>query len=314
MNLPWNMYSLEMDNDGQKIGDFFHDKGYNLSRVNPLQDVSETLEEHNEKGVARERIERLVADVVSSDSRVLALMSHGGQHHFTYGLCKLADKISKKYGYIHIDNHQDDGSQFYQSNDGIYLKHSINGGANADYSVLECGYFTNQICLFTNVNQINPRDRQRIIIGNETCVGHNRDREYQRRFLEKVGNPHVNLNKSLAGLEKDLAELPDEVYVTIDLDVLKPDEVRTAFTRGVMSMAELIHIVNAICNSKTVIGASILGYTERNEPLCIYSDDSLSNRLLGRAPFKPIPTFEQSMAVYSALMDAFTRGGSNGRA
>ena len=62
-----------MDNDGERIGSYFQNKGYDITRVKPLQGTQDTLEKHNELGIARDKIENLVAQVVPSNKKFLLL-------------------------------------------------------------------------------------------------------------------------------------------------------------------------------------------------------------------------------------------------
>lgn len=96
--------------------------------------------------------------------------------------------------------------------------------------------------------------------------------------------------------EKLEAMRADNVYVSIDLDVMHRDEVKTAFERGSLRLEELENILRQIKKQKRIISADIVGYTESYKPYSIYNAQNYAE-----------PPFEQSMHVYQNLAELIVR-------
>lgn len=262
--MDWKLYSLEMDDGGRKIGEYFQSKGYGISRINPGKEIAgiENFIPDFEKHADAELTAKAISDCINTDSRVLALYGHGGYHFFTYGLVRRAGGLVDGMGYIHIDRHHD--SWF------------------VDYKTLRCGAFVKQIYQNTRVCDIK---------GGILYLGSDGGAKNGIWFLDTLQGSKltegVNLEKRLESMK-----IPD-VYVTIDLDVMHEEEVRTAFERGGLKVAELKSVLRKIKRQKRIISADICGFTETNLP---YANRAY---LVGRE----IPSFEQSMEVYRELAD-----------
>ena len=95
------LYSLEMDYASQAVGSYFE---------KILQKDIQRI-----KGSPRDEPFHSKWDIGSlmrrsfknSKEKKLVLYGSGSLHHYTYGLCRLADKLSKNYAYIHFDHHDD---------------------------------------------------------------------------------------------------------------------------------------------------------------------------------------------------------------
>lgn len=260
----WKLYSLEMDEAGKKIGEHFKSQGYDLIRVNPgkvIHDI-EYFIPIVKKHVDARLTAKAISDCINTDSRVLALYGHGGYHFFTYGLLKHAGGLVDDMGYIHIDHHHD--SWFI------------------DYKTLSCGAFVKQIYYDTHVCDSKGR---LLYLGNDG--GASKDIWLQNALFGGELTEGSNLEKRLESMKVH------DVYVTIDLDVMRKGEVRTAFERGNLRLNELKSILKKIKQQKRIISADICGFTETNLP---YADPEY---LVGNG----IPSFEQSMKVYKTLAD-----------
>ena len=65
----------------------------------------------------------------------------------------------------------------------------------------------------------------------------------------------------LVDLIPTLNELPAQVYVSVDLDVLKPEEFSSGYTTGTMTRAQLTRALEQIIANKEVLGIDICGYS-----------------------------------------------------
>lgn len=262
--MDWKLYSLEMDEGGEDIGAFFEREKYPIKRVNPgkrLEDIEGFIPDF-QKTVDKELVVKAVAECIKTDSKVLALYGHGGYHFFTYGLAMLANRLSDEFGYIHIDRHHD--SWFY------------------NWEKITCGGFVRQIFLDTHVY---GSRRRMIYIGNDggTTAG------------SYLGN--VIMDNNAEELKKTLEAMRvDDVYVTIDLDVMPSDDILTAFERGKLRTVEIKNILKTIKRQKRIISADIVGFTESTLPYI-------------RDRSEILPSFEQSMSVYKELAEIIMENG-----
>lgn len=271
------LYSLELDNDGKDIGAYFQSRGYDIERVKPIEGRESLLLNFY---LPAKSIEDMIADSVDSKEKVLALSSHGNYHHLTYGLCKRTDRLSKRYGYIHIDHHND----------------LFGDGSDLDTEDIHCGKFVRKLCHDANVGKTGLR-RDLLFIGTKVMLPYYMLTQYAGEFLF-TGFMGGIVSDLFCSLERNLERLPDDVYLTVDLDVLAPNEVRTAFDRGNMKAEKLYTIVEQIKQRKNIISADIVGYTTSNQPRSAYDGKSDG--------FEDVrdeeePSFEKSMKVYETI-------------
>lgn len=264
IDLPeWKLYSLEMDDAGRKIGEFFEKEGYPIERANPgegIADIEQFIPDCK-RIIHKQAIEEAVAGCIKSDSRVMALYGHGGYHFFTYGLAMLANRLSDEFGYIHIDRHHD---SWFDSNEQ-----------------LSCGAFVRQILAYTHVHGY---ERNMLYIGaNNVEAG----------GFSRAGMLGIHALRENSFEFEFHEKMPEYVYVTIDLDVMHREEVRTAFEREDLRLDEIKAILNRIKQKKRIISADVLGFTETNAP---YTNMPY---IFGQG----IPSFEKSMGVYKEIAD-----------
>jgi arginase family enzyme len=267
--MDWKLYSIEMDEGGMEIGEHFQNQGCNITRVNPLEGIckiGEFVPDHR-KSMNKDSVAKTISNCIKTDSKVLALYGHGGYHFFTYGLAMLANRLSDEFGYIHIDHHDD--SWFI------------------NWDEITCASFVQQIC---NDTHIYGSCSRMLYIGNDGGARHGAYRGNAIRYDEIMG---VSL------VEEALDKLKvNDVYVSIDLDVMDLKEVRTAFDRGNMKAEKLYTIVEQIKQRKNIISADIVGYTTSNQPRSAYDGKSDG--------FEDVrdeeePSFEKSMKVYETI-------------
>ncbi|MFH1064918.1 MAG: arginase family protein [Nanoarchaeota archaeon] len=274
----WKLYSLELDNDGRDMGNYFQSRGYGIERVRPIEGNESLILNFC---VPPKTIENIISDSVDSKEKVLALSSHGNYHHLTYGLCKRADKLSEKYGYIHIDRHND----------------LFGAGDDKDAEEIHCGRFVRRLCHDTNVGKQGLRPDV-LFIGTKVSLITGIMDPCAREFLF-TGALDTSYSDLFYPVEAHLDRLPDDVYLTVDLDVLAPGEVRTAFDRGNMKAERLYEIVRMVKARKNIISADVVGYSNSDLPMSAY--DCKKNQF-GGIRDEEEPSFEKSMKVYENLV------------
>lgn len=211
----WRIASLEMDASGRELGEHFQNfLGMGISRFC----LSNSL--HVNSTIASEIKRRLGY----ADKKTLAVYSSGFFHHYTYGLCKLADKLSKEYFYIHFDHHSD-----YST-------------IHSDY--LACGGFVGEILRDTNAQSA-------FFVGSLPLASNNT----RANFIQKSGR-----GKKIDSLDEVLEKTPEDVYISFDLDVMADNEILTDFDRGTLKTDGLLNMISAIKQKKRIISADILGY------------------------------------------------------
>lgn len=73
-------------------------------------------------------------------------------------------------------------------------------------------------------------------------------------FPENI--PH---EKKVSGVMEELLKFPDPVYISIDKDVLAPEEAFTNWDQGSMTLDEVIDFLKIIKRAKNIVGADICG-------------------------------------------------------
>lgn len=227
--LPWALYSLEMDEPGKKIGRFFKESGFTIIR----EPINTDFPRYPSN------IEKAVTSAVPFEGKVLAVYGSGSLHYFTYGLCRRADSLSQEYGYIHIDHHSDD---YFVSTD---YGEKINEKA---YEI-HCGAFVREIVFTTNVRK--PE--------NVLWIGGSKGNLYGSSSISES----ALTVEGLSSLERMLCALPNDVYVTIDLDVMSSSEIITDWGNGNMNTRSLLAILDVIKEKKRIISADICGLSSQ---------------------------------------------------
>ncbi len=193
--------------------------------------------------------EQVKKKIKANGSRILSVTGHGEYHFFTYGLCCLADRLSERYGYIHIDHHCD----------------SWRLPIEAWHRKIGCGSFVPFILEDTNATDF-------VFLGTSILL------EDEYKWCDAMGRlkkRSKNLLENHEGildckkLEKILSEMEcDDVYVTFDLDVMDVSEVLTGYhgiDSGFLSRDSLFSAINLIKSKKNIISADINGYSNSDE-------------------------------------------------
>lgn len=195
----------------------------------------------------KEEVIKSIKDATNSlEGKVLTVYGSGFLHHYTYGLCyTIARKKSKDYDYVHVDNHSDS----YDRKNGW----------------LDCASFTRNILE-------EPEAKSVIYLGSvaeekHTSVSQN---VLVSKDMEKT------LRKVLS------ANLYAQVYVSLDLDVLKRTDVSTAFHQGILELKHLLSIIEVVQEEKEVISADMLGYNGNKDAVSPLAYAAIAAKITGK--------------------------------
>lgn len=242
MGNKWNILVLEVDKPSEEVGDM-------LELLYPG-----TVRRAKVEFVCKSSKQMLKSDIRSAvkiasnglDGPVLTAFGSGKYHHYDYGLCtEIADRIAKKrngeYAYILFDCHDD-----------AVDAHSYWFDEEYGRDRLDCASF-----VFSTARDSDIRSERNVIGVGGASMGEifggmteNDIRDWRQEYGLK------------ATIENLLARIKvDDVYVSIDLDVMSSAEVRTDFDQGNLYLEELLDLVRAIQDEKNIISASVLGYS-----------------------------------------------------
>ena len=196
----------------------------------------------------------------SAQKNLLGIIGHGRYHHFTYGLCKLADRRSNEYCYVHIDHHCD----------------SWRTNFDKKYEDVNCGNFVPYILEETNA-------KGALFLGTD-LDGDIKESKYHNSFKTIKRKKGKFLTEKISGLfnKNKLERLiqsidSDDIYLSIDLDVMDQGEVLTGYDRGNLKKEGLFEAIKMLKEKKRIIGADIVGYS--NESETIRSEIKRSNKV-----------------------------------
>ena len=195
--------------------------------------------------ISRKRVRRMIGRAFKGktlEKTPIVVYGSGHYHHYTYGLChELADKRSQRYTYIHIDQHTDFGST---------VPHAFS-------NLLSCGNFVTQILEDTNA-------KPSVHIGQELPYlvrPFSYDKKISElRFITKLDGKQ----KKFKRINNLFSWMRPEVYVTVDLDVLR-GHVRTDYESGYLTLKQLLKTLTQIKQRRKIIGLDICGLTEDEE-------------------------------------------------
>lgn len=136
-------------------------------------------------------------------------------------------RLKESFGYIHIDHHADFGDK---NNDFINM-----------------GAFVAYLLTHTNAN-------------GGLLVGCNNTYSQQCPTI-----PYNECHTIKKQLPLYLEQLPQQVYVSVDLDVLTPETFTSGYESGQLTPEMLVDILDMICEKKTLVGGDICGYVG-NDP------------------------------------------------
>ncbi|OGH60207.1 MAG: hypothetical protein A2725_04560 [Candidatus Magasanikbacteria bacterium RIFCSPHIGHO2_01_FULL_33_34] len=126
---------------------------------------------------------------------------------------------------------------------------------------LNCGTFIKAILQDTNASSA-------LFIGNRPPKSQLLKGIPHLYLLEK----HLCTGKKFEKLKTKLKHLPDDVYLSFDLDVMDVQAIKTAWDQGTLTIPEIMQCIEIIKQHKNIIGADINGYIG---PPDIFPDRSL---------------------------------------
>ncbi len=159
------------------------------------------------------------------------VLTLGGEHSITAGLVKAHAKIHENLSVIQIDAHSD-------------LRDNYQG---SKYS---------HACVMSRVSELAPF----IGIGVRSFSGSENEKKHASNFIRPK-----DLRKNANIYEKQLANLSENVYITIDLDGLDPSIMPSVGTPepGGLTWDEVMRIVEITGENKRIVGADIVELSPR---------------------------------------------------
>ena len=194
--------------------------------------------------VKKETITNQVNEVTKNlEGKILTIYGHGDFHHYTYGLCNtIAKTRSDDYAYIHIDNHPD---------------------ARYNYDcTLGCGSFVRNILE-------EPEAKTLFLLGNGSYLS--------EQYLTVEQKTLIDNTKRTT--QRALKKIPSQdVYVSMDLDILTRKEINTGYNQGKLKLNHMLNTIRTIKSEKNMISADMLGYDgkDRGLPLASYGTSLLT--------------------------------------
>lgn len=206
---------------------------------------------------------------------LLVINGSGNFHHHTYGFCRgLVEQDKKPYTVVHFDQHGDAKNVSNElacgnylvnlTNDSEYVQKAVIIGASVMIADSQ-GMDTTALKLeteiypyaisegsFLHMDEVPDIDVKKgeIAFGQALKVSFHRIKE---EGIEQISQRAINRMKT------------DDVYITVDLDVLTKDYVETEWGNGFMTLDQLLTSIKAIKSEKNVIGLDICGTNGKDE-------------------------------------------------
>ncbi|HII14862.1 MAG TPA: hypothetical protein HA362_00960 [Nanoarchaeota archaeon] len=218
MEKPWKIYCFEAGDGAQRVGGFLEGKGYAVANIGFGKSTEEEL-----LGAVMDKRDLFgaVKAVFPQGSRVLGILSPE-THHLTYGLSRMAGRQTKKFFYAHIAH---------------------NRGWHGQYAdVIAHNNFIPHILRNTTARTGRGMQANLVSVG---CINN---------ILASV--TEREMREGPERLERVLACMPEEAYVSVNLDLLDAKDRKKE--SGTMSMEGLIAVVQQIVSAKHIIGADIV--------------------------------------------------------
>lgn len=185
----------------------------------------------------------------------LILNTRGTYHHLTYGFLKSATSKDEDIGYVHIDNHSDTyvtPSSERKMTSGSFV-----------LDILKLPQITSALFVgseFEPYSSIAPEDL------------------ISASWKEKV--------------KKEVRNLPEKVYISVDLDVFPPMYINCPFGQGVMTYRQFHFILEEVKKEKEVAGADICGIDRPHTPKGRKLYSSVVSTLQGNEDEKDVENLE----------------------
>jgi len=190
-------------------------------------------------------IQKTLKPLQEIKGKPITVYGHGSYHHYTYGVVgNTMPQRTNEFLYIHIDYHTDAGLAKNRCTCGT--PHNLHGKCGMN---LSCGAFVMELK--------DHGARNFLFIGTDAHCGWKRKRWIRQNQL--LQSDYVSLlAKHLKGKKCE------DVYISMDLDVLTSAEIPTGYGRGKISLRHLLDILTTIKEHKNILGADILGLCRKD--------------------------------------------------
>lgn len=218
--------------------DFYSGKKYEIVDLSDLKNVSRYCDEQS-LDIIRKRINRF------SDSKIKFIDS-GNYHYVTY---LMLEKIHKPFILVLFDHHTDMQPSFFRE-------------------LMSCG------CWVKKVLDENKYIEKVIIIGAKEKQITSIEEKYKDRIIS-FSEEFIKKEYNWEHFSKKYINLP--IYISIDKDIINPEEAKTDWDQGNLTLKELKTIYTGICKEHQIIGIDICGDSSYNNNYLFYNNDNKIN-------------------------------------
>jgi arginase family enzyme len=232
----WNVASIKHDLPSEEISEFFAERW--------TDDVFEI--ELRNPGAKYDRVEnyscainRELKELQDVKGKPLTVYGHGSFHHYTYGIVgNTMPQRTNEFLYIHIDYHTDAGIPTQKCN------------CQSAHGLYRCGLSLGCGSFVTTLKDHGANNL--LFVGTDAHCGWKRKRGIKQEQLLQSDFQRV-VEKQLKGKKIH------DCYISMDLDVLRNEEIPTGYGRGKITLRHLLDILTVIKENKNIVGADILG-------------------------------------------------------
>jgi arginase family enzyme len=230
-NEDWRILILNHDKSSEELGNY-------IKSLWP--DITDAVKIKNDLST-REEIRKAIKGCINNhNGKLLTLYGTGKLHHYTYGLCtEVADKRSNEYSYFHFDAH----------NDSEDIPSEVLNPRTLNY-----GNFVPRIMKDSKAKSVR-------YVGSVIC-----------HILPFISQTTKNVRcisnvENVDALKKILENLPNDLYMSTDLDVLAGHYAVDSDFQGAgrISVDTLIDCYEVLKKYKNIISADILGYSRSGQ-------------------------------------------------
>ena len=237
------------------------------------------------------------------DEPTIVIGGDGDYHHFTYGLCKKIDLISADYTVFLFDQHMDASCISRGTlNCGNYVPSIIYNTHGKNLIAIGIESMLDELSLDLKIlDDIQVYTAQKI---QSTLPLYKKPKNDVKSLnkLPKASGMHENsrimhYNIHWKNIEEEGIESitdsalehtkTEDVYITVDLDVLHEDSVDTKWGSGHLHLDYLLYSIDNIIANKNLIGADITGYCgndyEDGSQKTLYSIAAIARALSGES-------------------------------
>lgn len=238
----FNVVCLTHDESSVELSEFFEDRWEGgVSHLSLLRKNSK----YTSTSFYSCEIQKKLQPLKEIEGKPLTVYGHGSYHHYTYGLVgNVMPQRTKEFLYIHIDYHTDAGVCKSKCNCGT--PHGLHSKCGMS---IGCGSFVMELK--------DHGAKNFLFVGTDMACGWKR-KEYIRQD-QLLQSDYVSL---LA--EQLQRKRCQDVYISMDLDVLTNTEIPTGYGRGKITLRHLLDILTTIKEHKNILGADILGLCRRD--------------------------------------------------